>query len=186
MLSISQIRIGLVFDLKVRIQAVTRQHQDEFFKAYEGVYSSRKEAKAFYSRFLDNRWISGAWKDGKLIGVLAWTPREAVKNRLAEIVEVWVKAEERGKGFGGKLVDHALKQMKRYYRRFGSELQKVMLFTGGTDEFSAAKALYEKKGFCIVATIPRSFLDNPYGDDLLYVLQIATQTFPRKKNLPRI
>ena len=168
----------LVFDLKVLIQVVTRQHQDEFFKAYGDVYGSREEAEAFYSRFLDNGWISGAWKEGELIGALAWVPREAVKNGLAEIIEVWVKAEERGKGIGGKLIDHALEQMERYYRRFGSRLRKVMLFTGSTDEFSAARALYEKKGFRVVATISRGVLDNPYGDDLLYVLQIATYTFP--------
>jgi len=95
-----------------------------------------------------------------------------VKNGLAEIIEIWVKSEERGKGIGGKLIDHALEQMKRYYRRFGSELQKVMLFTGGTDEFSAARALYEKKGFRKVATISQGVLDNPYGVDLLYVLQL--------------
>ncbi len=162
-----------MFDLKVRIQTVTRQHQDEFFKAYEGVYSSREEAKTFYSRFLDNGWISGAWKEGKLIGVLAWTPREAVKNGLAEIIEVWVKAEERGKEIGAKLIDHALEQMKQYYQHFNFKLQKVMLFTGATKEFSAARALYEKKGFSIIATIPRGILDNQYGDELLYVLQIS-------------
>jgi ribosomal protein S18 acetylase RimI-like enzyme len=115
---------------------------------------------------------------GRIDRCIAWAPREAVKNGLAEIIEVWVKAEERGKGIGGKLIDHALEQMKRYYRRFGSELQKVILFTGSTDEFSAARALYEKKGFRVVATISRGVLDNPYGDDLLYVLQIATCTFP--------
>jgi ribosomal protein S18 acetylase RimI-like enzyme len=162
----------VVFDLEVRIQTVTRRYRDEFFKAYEGVYSSREEAKAFYNRFLENGWISCAWKKDKLVGVLAWTPRETVKNGLAEIVEIWVTIEERGKGIGERLIDHALKKMQKYYHRFGCELQKVMLFTGGSDEFSAARALYEKKGFRAVATIPQCVLDNPYGVDLLYVLQI--------------
>lgn len=105
---------------------------------------------------------------------MAWAPREAVKNGLAEIIEIWVNIEDRGKGIGGKLINHVLRQMKRYYQRFGSKLQKVMLFTGATEEFSAARALYEKKGFRKVATIPRGLLDNPYGDELLYVLQISS------------
>ncbi|MEM2975173.1 MAG: GNAT family N-acetyltransferase [Candidatus Bathyarchaeia archaeon] len=154
------------------IRVVTRRFEEEFFKAYEGVYASRAEVKAFYGGFLDNGWVSGAWKDGKLIGVLAWFPRESVKNGLAEILELWVASGERRKGVGEKLVDHAVGQMKRYYRRFGAELRKVMLFTGSTEEFSAARALYEKKGFRKVATVPKDVLDNPYGDEYLYVLQM--------------
>jgi ribosomal protein S18 acetylase RimI-like enzyme len=138
------------------------------------VYSSKEEAESFYCRFLDNGWISGAWKDHELIGVLAWAPRETVKNGLAEIIDIWVDVEERGKGIGGKLIDHAIGQMKRYYQRFKSKLRRVMLFTGATEEFSAARALYEKKGFRIIATIPRGALDNPCGDEFLYVLQINT------------
>lgn len=162
----------MVFQLRLQIRCLSRRDHDKFFEAYRGVYSSREEAEAFYGRFLDNGWISGAWKNGKLIGVCAWFPREAVKNGLAEIIEVWVDAGERKKGIGGKLIDHALQQMKRYYQRFGSKLQRVMLFTGATEEFSAARALYEKKGFRIISTIPQGLLDNPYGDELLYVLQI--------------
>jgi len=44
------------------------------------VFSSRKEVETFYNRFIENGWISGAWKNGELIGVLSWTPREAVKH----------------------------------------------------------------------------------------------------------
>jgi ribosomal protein S18 acetylase RimI-like enzyme len=158
----------------VRIRCVTPQDKDSFFEAYKGVYSSKEEAEAYY-RFLDNGWISGAWKNRKLIGVLAWAPREAVKNGLAEIIDIWVNKEERRRGIGGKLIGHALEQMKQYYQRFGSKLQRVMLFTGATEEYSAARALYEKSGFHVIATIPRGTLDNPYGNELLYVLQISTQ-----------
>ncbi|MFQ6064401.1 MAG: hypothetical protein ACE5L6_02895 [Candidatus Bathyarchaeia archaeon] len=76
------------------------------------------------------------------------------------------------RGIGGRLIDHTLIQMLHYYKRFGAKLDKVMLFTGAFDEFLAARNLYEKKGFRVVATIPRNALDNPYGDGLLYVLQI--------------
>lgn len=158
--------------LEVHVSTVTRQCEEDFFKAYESVYTSKEEAEAFYGGFLENGWISGAWKNGKLIGALAWFPRESVKNGLAEILEIWVTTEERRKGVGEKLVDHALKQMKRYYQHFGTELRKVMLFTGSTEEFSAARALYEKKGFRKVATIPKGILDNPYGEEYLYVLQL--------------
>ena len=57
---------------------------------------------------------------------------------------------------------------------FGSKLQRVMLFTGATEKYSAARALYKKRGFYVIATIPRGTLDNPYSDELLYVLQIST------------
>ena len=157
----------------MRISVLTPKHRTEFLKAYEKAYSSREEVETFYGRFVQNGWISGAWKNGELIGVLTWAPREAVKHGLAEIIDFWVKAEERGKGVGGKLIDYAVLQMKRYYERFGATLNKVMLFTGTTDRFLAARNLYEKKGFRVVATIPKNALDNPYGEDLLYVLQIA-------------
>ncbi len=160
--------------LGVQIRCVTPQDKDSFFEAYKGVYSSKEEAKAFYRRFLDNGWVSGAWKDHKLIGVLTWTPRECVKNGLAEIIDLWVIKEERRKGIGGKLIDHALEQMKQYYQRFGSKLQRVMLFTGATEEYSTARALYEKKGFHIITTIPQDTLDNLYCNEYLYVLRLST------------
>lgn len=80
----------------IRIRCLSNEDREEFFGTYIGVYSSREEAEAFYSRFLDNGWISGAWKNGKLIGVCAWFPREAVKNGLAEIIRfglMWRNAE---------------------------------------------------------------------------------------------
>lgn len=155
-----------------QINTIEPKHQIEFFKAYEEVFSSIREVKTFYSRFIENGWISGAWKKGELIGVLSWTPREAVKNGLVEIVDLWVRAEERRRGVGGRLIDHAIIQMEQYYKSFGATLNKVMLFTGASDRFLAARNLYEKKRFQVVATIPKNALDNPYGDDLLYVLQM--------------
>jgi len=159
--------------VRVQISVLTPKHQTEFFKAYEKVFSSREEVETFYGRFVENGWVSGALKDGELVGVLTWAPREAVKHGLAEIVDFWVRAEERRKGIGRKLIDHALFQMQRYYKRFGAKLKKIMLFTGVVDRFLAARNLYEKKGFRVVATIPKNALDNPYGDDLLYVLEIT-------------
>ena len=159
--------------VKVLIRVLTSKHQAELFKAYEEVYSSREEVKAFYGRFVENGWVSGAWKDDKLIGVLTWAPRETVKHGLVEIVDFWVKAEERRKGIGGRLMDHALLQMQQYYKRFGATLNKVMLFTEASDRFLPARSLYKKKGFRVAATIPKDALDNPYSDYLLYVLQIT-------------
>ncbi|MDH5449181.1 MAG: GNAT family N-acetyltransferase, partial [Candidatus Bathyarchaeota archaeon] len=95
-----------------------------------------------------------------------------VKHGLTEIIDLWVRVEERRKGIGGKLIDHAIIQMEQYYKSHGVILSKVMLFTGASDRFLAARNLYEKKRFRVVATIPKNALDNPYGDDLLYVLQI--------------
>jgi len=166
----------MVMDLvKVQISVLTPKHQKKFLKAYERVYSSREEVKTFYGRFIENGWVSVARKNEELIGVLTWAPREAVKHGLAEIVDFWVKSEERRKGIGEQLIDHALLQMQRYYERFGATLNKVMLFTGTADRFLAARHLYEKKGFRVVTTIPKNALDNPYGEDLLYVLQIIPQ-----------
>jgi len=159
--------------VEVQISVLTPKHRTRFLKAYERVYSSREEVETFYGRFIQNGWISVARKNEELIGVLTWAPREAVKHGLAEVVDFWVRTEERRKGIGEKLIDHALLQMKRYYEHFGATLDKVMLFTGTTDRFLAARNLYEKKGFRVVATIPKNALDNPYGEDLLYVLQIA-------------
>jgi len=154
------------------IDVVTPRHQTEFFKAYEHVYSSKQEAETYYGRFLENGWVSGAWKNTELIGVLTWTPREEAKHGLAEIIDLWVKAEERQKGIGGKLIDHSIIQMQKYFQRFGATLRKVMLFTGTADRFLAARSLYEKKGFRVVTRIPRNALDNPDEDYLLYALGI--------------
>ncbi|UCH70409.1 MAG: hypothetical protein JSV29_00005, partial [Candidatus Bathyarchaeota archaeon] len=53
------------------INTMEPRHQIEFFKAYEKVFSSRKEVKTFDSRFIENGWISVAWKKGELMGVRA-------------------------------------------------------------------------------------------------------------------
>ncbi len=157
---------------KVQINTLKPKHRTELLEVYEKIFSSREEVETFYSRFIENGWISGAWKNGELIGVLTWTPREAAKHGLAEIVDFWVRVEERRKGIGEKLIDHAVVQMQQYYKSFAAVLNKVMLFTGASNSFLAARNLYEKKKFRVVATIPKNALDNPYGDDLLYVLQI--------------
>jgi len=165
----------------VHVEVVTSQHKSEFLKAYARVYSSKKEVQTFYGRFLENGWISGAWKNRELIGVLTWMPREAAKHCLAEIIDFWVKTKERGKGIGGRLLDHAIVQMQMYYQRFGAVLRKVMLFTGTAERFLAARTLYEKKGFQVVARIPRNAINNPDGDDLLYVLEITPQWLFRQQ-----
>ncbi len=156
----------------VQINTLKPKLQAEFYRAYEKVFSSRKEVETFYRRFVENGWVSVAWKNRALIGVSTWAPREAVTHGLAELVDLWVKVEERRKGIGGKLIDHTILQMKRYYKSFEATLNKVMLFTGASDKFLAARNLYKKKGFQVVAAIPKDALDNPYCDDLLYVLQI--------------
>ena len=157
---------------EIEILSVKPEHRSSFLKAYEKVYSSREEAEAFYGSFLENGWISTAWKNSKLVGVLTWMPREAAKCGLAEIIDIWVKAEERRKGVGGRLINHAVVQMRQYYHRFGSNLRKVMLFTGASNRYLAARKLYEKKGFQIVATVPSDTLDNPKYVEFLYVLQL--------------
>jgi len=157
---------------EIEILSVKPEHRSSFLKAYEKVYSSREEAEAFYGSFLENGWISTAWKNSKLVGVLTWMPREAAKRELAEIIDIWVKAEERRKGVGGRLINHAVVQMRQYYHRFGSNLRKVMLFTGASNRYLAARKLYEKKGFQIVATVPSDTLDNPKYVEFLYVLQL--------------
>jgi len=159
---------------EIEILSVKPEHRSSFLKAYEKVYSSREEAEAFYGSFLENEWISTAWKNSKLVGVLTWMPREAAKRGLAEIIDIWVKAEERRKGVGGRLINHAVVQMRQYYHRFGSNLRKVMLFTGAMERYRAARTLYEKRGFRVVVKIPRNALDNPDGEELLYVLRVQT------------
>lgn len=109
--------------------------------------SSKEEVEAFYGRFVQNGWVSAAWKNGELVGVLTWAPREAVKHGLAEILDFWVRMEDRRQGVGGKLADHAILPMQSYYRRFGAKLNKVMLFAGASEKYLAARDLYEKRDF---------------------------------------
>lgn len=159
---------------EVQIAVLTSQHGDNLLKSYEEVYSSKEEVQAFYGRFLENGWALGSWKNGELVGMLTWAPREAVTHGLAEIIDFWVKPEERRKGIGAKLLDTALTRMEQYYTRFGAALRKVMLFTGATERYRAARTLYEKRGFRVVVKIPRNALDNPDGEELLYVLRVRT------------
>lgn len=157
---------------EIEISIVKLKHRSSFLKVYENVYSSREEAEKFYGSFLENGWISAAWRNSELMGVLTWMPREAAKHGLVEIIDLWVEPEERRKGVGGRLIDHAIVQMRKYYQRFGSNLRKVMVFTGASNKYFAARKLYEKKGFRIAATIPPGTLDNPQYVEFLYVLQL--------------
>lgn len=56
--------------MTVHVDVLTLRDQSRFVKAYERVYSSQEEAQTFYSKFLENGWVSGAWKNRELIGVL--------------------------------------------------------------------------------------------------------------------
>ncbi len=47
-----------------------------------------------------------------------------------------------------------------------------MLFAGASDVYLAARRLYERKGFRVVAAIPPNTLGNSYDADFLYVLQL--------------
>lgn len=157
---------------EIEVSTVKPEHRSSFLKAYENVYSSREEVEAFYGSFLENGWISTAWKNSELVGVLTWMSREAAKHGLAEIIDIWVEPEERRKGVGGRLIDHAIARMREYYQHFGSNLRKVMLFTGASNKYLAARKLYKKKGFRTVATIPPYTIDNRQYAEFLYVLQL--------------
>lgn len=164
---------------EIRVSSLKPDHKSSFLKVYENVYSSKEEVEAFYGSFLENGWISTAWKNSELAGVLTWMPREAAKHGLAEIIDLWVSPEERRKGVGERLLEHAIAQMRQYYQHFNSNLRKVMLFTGASDKYHAARRLYEKKGFRIVTTIPINTLGNTQYVEFLYVLQLHDNSSPR-------
>ena len=113
----------------VQINIIEPEQQTEFFKVYEKVFSSRKEVETFYGRFIENGWISGAWKNGELIGILSWTPREAVKHGLAEIIDFWVKVEERKKG--DIMINFNIEDHRRYKAKLKEAINKAMKPTTG-------------------------------------------------------
>jgi ribosomal protein S18 acetylase RimI-like enzyme len=100
------------------------------------VYRQRCEA---YAAFLQ----------GKIVGALLVEIDN--KSQRAELYNIAVYDEHQGKGFGGVLLDEALKMLAE------SGIRKVEL---GTGSFGYQLSFYQKHGFRVDSVVKDFFLDN--------------------------
>lgn len=95
-------------------------------------------------------WI--AELDGRRVGSVVCTPSDADPD-VAQLRLLLLHPDARGLGLGGQLVDACIAFARdRSYRR-------MRLFT--VDALTAARALYEKRGFRLVASAPHDGFGPP-------------------------
>ena len=102
----------------------------------------------------------------KIVGVLQWYAKEEPRHGLAEIEEVFVLDEYRGKGIGSRIVAFAIESVRDYFKKMKFNPRKIFLFVEKNN--LSARHLYEKNGFKFVAEAGNLFDDGAI--ELFYVL----------------
>ena len=98
-------------------------------------------------------WVADAGKGGVVGYVVLWAVLDE-----AELGNIAVAEEHRGRGVGAALLDHALERARA--------LGAASLFLEVRSSNRAASALYESRGFRVVA-VRRDYYDSPTEDALV-------------------
>ena len=125
----------------MRIEIIhARDHMPDHYRVYLDGYRA--------VRLLDG--------SGEVHGELVW---RLATGHTIEITEIGLfREEDRGKGWGTKLLAAAMDDMRSYLSRIGSPMTRIYLFCEAQNK--EAKSFYEARGFSAEAVL-LSF----YGDD---------------------
>lgn len=96
-------------------------------------------------------WI--AELDGRRIGSIACSPSDIGEDEVAQLRLLLLHPDARGIGLGGRLVDTCL----AFARETG--FRRIRLFT--VDVLTAARALYERRGFTLTHQAPHAGFGPP-------------------------
>ncbi|SCY65787.1 GNAT family N-acetyltransferase [Alkaliphilus peptidifermentans] len=97
--------------------------------------------------------------DDDIIGSVTWAIREGIKLGLVVIFQMSIgKAENRGKGYGGMLVKHCIRDIETFFGFKGYNLRRI--FIGINEGNLAARNIYKKSGFKIIAELKDHIIKN--------------------------
>jgi ribosomal protein S18 acetylase RimI-like enzyme len=146
---------------RLRLEAV-KLHPEAFGESYEGV---KKQDKKWFEESLKNSVTFTYLQDNKmigLIGIFSMQP-ENMRHR-ASLFGLYVKADHRGKGIAGALVEQVLNYVKPNHKQ---------LHLTVTTTNQVAISLYKKHGFVIYGTEPDALLiGDKYYDEYLMLKKL--------------
>ncbi len=141
----------------VRLEAL-KIHPEHFTPCYS---QESKRPVSFFSKLLENHTFIACLRDEKILGVCGILPahESPKKSHTVRISGFYIRPDYRGRGFAGKLMEHALDAI-------GEEYDKVMLDVNARNR--GAVKLYKKMGFVNMGFEPRclKLADGSYMDML--------------------
>lgn len=143
---------------KIRLEAL--QNHPEAFGASYNEYLNRIEDD--YRANLRETFVLGAFAAGALVGTARFNADRAEKQKhRGYMTAVYLKKEHRGRGIAGTLIEGIAEHARG---------RVIQLHCGVAVENTAAVKLYERHGFMIYGTEPRTIMvDGKYYDEYFMV-----------------
>lgn len=129
-------------------------------------YKVRSIAQNRVDCYLSHNFTIVAKDKEKIVGTLQWYVKEDPTAGVVEFEEIFVSEGYRGHGIGFSLLDYAIGSVKDYFAEIKIKPRKIFLFV--SKENKAARGLYEKRGFKLIAELNDLFSDK--GVELFYCL----------------
>jgi len=151
----------------IEIAQASRQDREQlldFFKHYK----VKSLIQNRVSCYLSHGFTIVAKNDDKIVGILQWYVKENPTAGVVEFEETFVLEGYRGKGVGFALIRYAIKSVKAYFANLKIRPRKIFLFVA--KENKAARKLYQKHGFKLLADVGRLFSNTE--TELFYCLNL--------------
>ncbi|WP_010093931.1 GNAT family N-acetyltransferase [Ornithinibacillus scapharcae] len=145
---------------ELRLEAL-KENPEAFAQSYEEIIQNKLVVEQYEEKFrLGASYNFGAFKDGKLVGMVTLSPESKTKlKHKANIFAMYVTPNERGKGIAEALLEKAIQQA----RNMGG-IKKINLTVVSIN--LGAKALYKKYGFKTFGIEEKALLiKNVYYDE---------------------
>lgn len=135
-----------------------------FFRHYNNKTISQNRVECY----LSHNFTIVAKDKNKIVGILQWHIKEDPNAGIVEFEETFVLEEYRGKGVGSALIEYAIQSVKAYFANLKIRPRKMFLFVAKKNK--AARKLYQKHGFKLLADVGRLFSDTE--TELFYCLNL--------------
>lgn len=152
-------------DIKV-IQASKEDSEQllGFFRHYNNKTVSQNRVECY----LSHNFTIVAKDRNKIVGILQWHIKENPNAGTVEFEEIFVRERYRGKEVGSVLIEYAIQLVKAYFTNLKIKPRKIFLFVAKKNK--AARKLYQKHGFKLLADVGKLFSDTE--TELLYCLNL--------------
>lgn len=157
-----------VIPVKVTFRNADKSDVETLSRIYEKPYGGYETARKFVEMYLDHYFVKIVEVEGRNVGRLIWFQREDPRLGWAEILDLWIEEEYRRRGFGFKLLQETIKDIKAHYNSMGHQARCVILFT--SENNVGARKLYEKAGFRKVGY--GGYVSEDGTPELLYALNL--------------
>jgi ribosomal-protein-alanine N-acetyltransferase len=157
-------------EIETWIADASAKDVDNLIEIYSSphLYHNREEASWFVNSFFDYHHVKVVKDKEEIVGAAFWNVVEEKHHGLAEIADIWIDENFRGRGLGERLLRTVIEDMKQFFAQYNNTLRKVLVTTG--DDNEPAKKLYEKVGFKKVAVLADLFAEGE--NELVYVLTL--------------